>query len=205
MSKRKRATIITLCLLCAAFVVWLDHGPLRQTWQTYPGTQSQLATDDFAKYHGKTFTVTKVIDGDTLDIDVPDGKSDHTRIRLWGIDTPETKNPKTGQMYFGPEAADFAAKLALGRQVTVFLDEGNDTRGYYRRLLAYVKLPNGRFLNEVLLAEGFAYADRRFRHSSYHKHRQLEAVARRNKKGLWKDVTTEQLPEWLRKTEPNLL
>ncbi len=205
MSRRKRATIVALCLLCAAFVIWLDHSPFRQRWQSRPSTQSQAATQDFAKYHGKTFTVIKVVDGDTLDIDVPDGKSDHTRIRLWGIDTPETKNPKTGVMYFGTEAADFTTKLTIGRQVTVFLDEDNDTRGYYGRLLAYVQLPDKRFLNEVLLLEGFAYADRRFRHGLYHKYKQLEAVARREKKGLWQNVTTDQLPEWLRKREPNLL
>ena len=151
-----------------------------------------------------TAVVLKVVDGDTIDIDIPDGKYDRTRIRLWGVDTPETKNPKTGVMYFGPEAADFTTKLVLGKPVIVYLEE-HRTRGYYGRLLAYVQLPDGRFLNEVLLSEGFAYADLRFRHSFYHKYKQLEAVARSQKKGLWLNVTREQLPEWLQRKKPNLL
>ena len=44
------------------------------------------------------------------------------------------------------------------------------------RLLAYIELPDGRFLNEELLSEGFAYADLRFRHSYYQKYQQLEAA-----------------------------
>ncbi|MHC4418265.1 MAG: thermonuclease family protein, partial [Planctomycetota bacterium] len=136
---------------------------------------------------------------DTVDIDVEDGEYEHTRIRLWGVDTPETKHPQTGVMHFGPEAADFTTKLALSKEVTVYLDTENRTRGYYGRLLAYVQLSDSDFLNELLLTEGFAYADLRFDHSLYNKYKQLEAGARSQKKGLWKEVTSDQLPEWRRK------
>jgi micrococcal nuclease len=146
----------------------------------------------------------KIVDGDTLDIDVPDVNHNHTRIRLWGIDSPETKSQNSGVMYFGPEATDFAEKSTLGKQVTIFLEE-HDTRGKYGRLLAYVQLPDGRFLNEVLLSEGFAYADLRFRHGLYQKYKQLESSARRQQKGLWERITREQLPEWLQRMEPELL
>jgi endonuclease YncB( thermonuclease family) len=196
MSKRRHSTIFALCLLLAAAFVWLDHSPIRRSWQAQPKSNEQVKACDFEKYHEKTFTVLKVVDGDTIDIDVPDGKYKHTRIRLWGIDTPETKNPKTGVMYFGPEASEFTRELAFEKQVTIFLDEGNNTRDKYGRLLAYVKLPDDRFLNEVLLSEGFAYADTRFQHSFYHKYKQLEAAARSQKKGLWFKVTPEQMPKW---------
>ena len=88
-----------------------------------PNPGSRARSNDLEKYHAKTFTVVNVVDGDTIDIDAADGKYDHTRVRLWGIDTPETKNPKTGVMYFGPEAAEFTKELALGKPVTVYLDE----------------------------------------------------------------------------------
>ena len=88
--------------------------------------------------------------------------------------------------------------LTLGKKVTVYLEE-HRTRGKYGRLLAYVQLPDRRFLNEVLLIEGFAYADLRFGHSFYNRYKQLEAAARSQKKGLWAGVTPEQLPEWLQK------
>jgi len=108
-------------------------------------------------------------------------------------------------MYFGPQATEFTTKLALGKKVTIYLDEGNRTRGYYGRLLAYVQLSDRRFLNKLLLTEGFAYADLQFRHSFYHKYQQDEESARRQKKGLWQNVTREQLPQWLQTEKPNLL
>jgi micrococcal nuclease len=205
MSKRQRNAIFAVCLLFLALLIWLDHSPIRQKWQRRPTSGEKLKAHDFEKYHGKTFTVVKVVDGDTIDIDIPDGKCRHTRVRLWGIDTPETKHPKRGVMHFGPEAAEFTTKLALGKQVAVYLDKGNRTRGYYGRLLAYIQLPDRRFLNEVLVAEGFAYADLRFRHSFYHKYQDLQTSARRQKKGLWPNVKREQLPEWLQRMKPKLL
>jgi len=196
MSRRRRTGIIVLCLLVAALFIWLDHSPIRRTWQGRP--------NDFEKYHARTFTVVKIVDGDTIDIDIPDGNNNHTRIRLWGVDTPETKNPKLGVMYFGPQAAEFTRTLTLGKPVQVYLDK-NRTRGKYGRLLAYVQLSDRTFLNEVLLTEGFAYADLRFRHNFYNKYPQLEASARSQKKGLWPNVEREQLPEWLQQRKPNLL
>jgi micrococcal nuclease len=204
MSKRRRTGIVVLCMLTIGVFVWLDHSYIRGKWQSQPKSEEQAKAYDFQKYHNKTFTVINVVDGDTIDIDIPDGQYEHTRIRLWGIDTPETKNPNVGVMYFGPEAAEFARKLVLGKPATVYLDEGNKTRGKYGRLLAYVKIPNDGFLNEVLLTEGYAYADVRFRHSLYNKYKQLDASARSLKKGLWKNVTREQLPEWLQRMNPNL-
>ncbi len=204
MSRRRRAGIIVLCLLAVALFVWLDHSPVKHKWQPQPKTEEQAA-NDFQKYHAKTFAVINVVDGDTIDIDIPDAQYEHTRIRLWGIDTPETKKPDLGVMYFGPEAAEFASRLVLKKSITVYLDESNNTRGKYGRLLAYVQLPDGRFLNEVLLTEGYAYADIRFRHSLYNRYKQLDASARSLKKGLWENVTREQLPEWLQRMKPNLL
>jgi endonuclease YncB( thermonuclease family) len=64
--------------------------------------------------------------------------------------------------------------------------------------LAYVELPDGRFLNEVLLAEGCSYADMRFSHSFYNRYKQLQAAAKSGKKGLWQNVTPDQLPQWLK-------
>lgn len=204
MSRRRRSAIFVLCLLIAFVFVWLDHSPIRCRWQAQPKSEEQAKAYDFEKYHKKTFAVAGVVDGDTIDIDIPDGDDDHTRIRLWGIDTPETKHPEFGVMYFGPEATDFTTKLALGKQVTVYLEE-HRTRGYYGRLLAYVQLPDGRFLNEVLLTEGFAYADLRFKHLFYNKYKQLANSARSRKKGLWQNVSREKLPGWLQRKKPKLL
>lgn len=196
MSRHRRSVVFASSILLIAVIVWLDHTAVGLRFQHQPKSEGQLRSRDFEKYHDKTFTVVNVVDGDTLDIDIPDGKYNHTRIRLWGVDTPETKNPETGVMYFGPEAAESTKNLSYGKKVTIYLDENNHTRDKYDRLLAYIKLTDGRFLNEVLLSEGFAYADTRFRHSLYHKYKQLESDARRQKKGLWANVKPEQMPKW---------
>ncbi len=204
MSRRRKAGIVTLCLLLAAIFIWLDHSPLKRRWRQQPKSEEQAKAYDLEKYHKKMFTIVKVVDGDTIDIDIPDVNHNLTRIRLWGVDSPETKSQYSSVMYFGPEAAEFTTESALGRQVTIYLEE-HSTRGKYGRLLAYVQLPDDRFLNEVLVAEGFAYADLRFRHSLYQKYKQLESSARRQQKGLWEKVTRKQLPEWLQRMEPELL
>jgi endonuclease YncB( thermonuclease family) len=199
-----------LCLLLAAVFIWFDHTSTRLRRQRRPKSKDLIKTYDIEKYHAKSFTVVNVVDGDTIDIDIPDGQFNRTRIRLWGVDTPETKDPNLPVQYFGPEATNFTTKLALRKQapegqVTIYLDTTKRTRDKYDRLLAYVQLPDGRFLNEVLLSEGFAYADLRFRHSFYNKYQQLEAAARSLKKGLWEKVTRQQLPEWLKREKPKLL
>jgi micrococcal nuclease len=190
--------------LAATGLFALDRTAVRKVWRSQPQTQSQQTAADLETYNGKQFAVVKVVDGDTLDIDIPD--ANYTRIRLWGIDTPETKDPRLpGPMYFGPEASEFATKLAFGKQVTIFLDNERSTRDKYHRLLAYVQLPDKTFLNEILLSEGFAYADLRFKHSFYNKYKQLESAARSQKKGLWAGVTEGQLPEWLQRERPELV
>jgi len=204
-SRHRRTGIIVLCSLAAALLIWLDHSPIRRRWQARPRSKERAKADDLEEYHAKTFAVVNVIDGDTIDIDIADGEHRSTRIRLLGIDAPEVRSAEYGTMYFGPQAARFTQESALGKAVTVYLDVPNPIRDKYGRLLAYVQLPDRSLLNNVLLSEGLAYADLRFRHSLYHKYQQLQAAARSQKRGLWKQVTREQLPEWLRSERPNLL
>lgn len=196
-SNRLKTTIIALLLLLAVFAAWLDNAKTSRS-NYLPKTDDKQILSDFAKYNRKSFLVVNVVDGDTIDINIPDANYAHTRIRLWGVDTPETKHPERGVMYFGPEASEKTRKLTLGKRVTVYLEK-HRTRGTYGRLLAYVQLPDRSYLNEVLLSEGFAYADTRFRHSFYYKYKQLESAARSAKKGLWENVQTDQMPQWRQK------
>jgi len=204
MSKRRRAGIVAVCLVALAALVWLDRSLSWTSRSSYLPKANQLNNSDLYRYHGKNAHVVRVVDGDTIDIDIPDGKYPHTRIRLWGIDTPET-HTADGPMYFGQQATMYTRKLALDKVVRVFLDHDNKTRDRYGRLLAYVQLPDGTYLNEVLLSEGYAYADLRFRHSLYNKYKRLEAAARAQQKGLWATVRRAQLPQWLQRIRPELL
>jgi len=205
MSRYRRNGIMVLGLLAAGVLIALDHSPISYRRQGRPSSDRQIRARDFQKYHAKTFKVINVVDGDTIDVDIPDGQQERTRIRLWGVDTPETKSEEFGVMYFGPEAAKWTETSALGKEVVLYLDEANRTRDKYGRLLAYVQLPEGDFLNEKLLSQGFAYADLRFDHSFYNKYQQLQASARSLKRGLWEKVSREQLPQWLQREKPNLL
>jgi len=161
---------------------------------------------DFEKYHDKTFPVVKVVDGDTIDVKVPDGKYPHTRIRFWGVDTPETAKQSAAAQHFADQAGEFTSRACLGKEVRLELDE-RQTRGVHGRLLAYVYLPDGRMLNRLLVEKGYAYADPRFDHRLKRRFRRLQKQARKARLGLWKDVTRADLPYYYRKTlklpEPN--
>jgi len=202
-SKKQRRTIIAVIGLLAVCTVWLDRRSTKNLRQTILNKTS-LATDR-GKYHLNIFTVTKVVDGDTLDIDIPDAKYNSTRIRLLGVDTPETKHPGYGRMYFGPEAADFVTALALQKKVTVIIDRLSPTRDRYKRLLAYIKLPDGNILNEEIIKHGFGFADLRFPHSEFKVYKDAMFRAVEQKTGLWKNVKKDQLPNWLQSQRPNLL
>jgi micrococcal nuclease len=165
---------------------------------------SPVAEEDYPRYHDRTFKVVKVLDGDTFDVAAADPKANkpqaYTRIRLWGIDTPEIAHGKTKPaMYFGYEAAEFARKQLIGKEVRLELVRG-DTRGYYGRLLAYAWLPDGSMYNENAIREGFAYADHRYKHPRKQAFIDLEAEARQKLKGLWQGVQSDQLPRWYKKT-----
>jgi endonuclease YncB( thermonuclease family) len=207
MSRRQRSVILLILLLTAVFLIWLDKAYVSEQWLRAGSDPGPISgSNDFGKYHARFFKVVQVFDGDTLAIDEPDGQSQTTRIRLWGIDTPETgKGSDTEKMYYGDEAAVFVKNIIEGRQVTVYLDEKNNSRDKYYRLLAYLVLADGTVLNELLIKEGYAYSDERFKHSFLNKYAQLESIARRNNKGLWENVTRGQLPEWLQRERPKLL
>ena len=169
-------------------------------------TYSRLRTDappaagsDFGRYHNRTFVCTYVVDGDTLDVGVPDGTKAQTRIRLWGVDTPETAKSPGGERYFGPEASAFTKSLVRDEPVRLELVAA-DTRGKYGRLLAYVFVGDV-MLNEALLEQGYAYADRRFAHPRRERFIQLEKRAQKQKVGLWANVTFDKMPEWRQRYE----
>lgn len=142
--------------------------------------------DDVTKYDGRAFDVAHVVDGDTLDLDAPDGQWRRTRVRLWGINTPELGREEEGRPAEpgAEEARQRTRELAMGRRVTLEL-EPSRVRDRWGRLLAFVKLPDGTLLNEQLLIEGLAEADGRWAHRRVERFELLEDTARRKGVGLW--------------------
>ena len=94
-----------------------------------------------------------VVDGDTVDV-VIDGEEE--RVRLIGIDTPESRVENGPPECFGPEASTFTAEL-LPAGTDVRLERDVVGRDDYGRLLAYVyRLDDGVFVNEAIVRQGYA-------------------------------------------------
>lgn len=97
-------------------------------------------------------TVVTVIDGDTVDVTIGGRRE---RVRLIGVDTPETKIPDQAPECFGPEAsAATTAWLPPGTEVVLTRDV--EARDRYGRLLAYVRRADGFDVNLELARQGFA-------------------------------------------------
>ncbi len=172
---KRRGWYVAVTLLVALLLVLADRGGLL----VEPG-------DEMSRYDGQTFRVTRVIDGDTLDLDVADGDQRTTRVRLWGVDTPEKafRNPPRPAEPFAQEATDLTRALAEGQRVRLIL-EPHRLRGNYGRLLAFVELPDGTLLNEALVSAGLARADDRWSHRNIKRFKSLEYEAREAGLGLW--------------------
>lgn len=94
-----------------------------------------------------------VIDGDTVDV-IIDGRNE--RIRLIGIDTPETKKRNSPIECFGPEASAFT-ELLLPVGTPVYIERDIVNRDDYGRILGYVyRADDGIFVNYELMRQGFA-------------------------------------------------
>jgi micrococcal nuclease len=95
----------------------------------------------------------RVIDGDTIDITIAGSEE---RVRLIGIDTPETKKPNTPVQCFGPEASEFTHSL-LPEGTPLHLERDAEARDPYGRLLAYVyRVEDGLFVNMEIMLRGYA-------------------------------------------------
>jgi micrococcal nuclease len=131
----------------------------------------------------KEAKVIKVTDGDTLHV-LLDGVDE--KVRLLGINTPETVDPRTPVQCFGKEASNRMKELAGGKMVKLEFDETQSTRDAYNRLLAYVYLDDGEMLNRKMIAEGYAYEYTYMTPYKYQQEfRQLQVLAKGSNRGLW--------------------
>lgn len=146
------------------------------------------------------FTVVRVVDGDTLL--VFDGENEQY-VRLIGVECPETRRDEKARRnadYLGVsindiiKAGESARRLASsicpeGSKVSLEYDK--KTHDQYGRTLAYVKLQNGRFLNEALIKNGAALTTPQYPHRNMVKYDELERCARDAKSGFWESVWKE--------------
>jgi micrococcal nuclease len=130
----------------------------------------------------KLFIVTEVVDGDTIKV------SELGTLRLIGMDTPETKDPRKPVQCFGVEASNRAKELLSGKNVYLEFDPANriDKHG---RTLAYVYSEDGFFFNAEMIKEGFAHSYTKFPHPKLEEFNGYAKSARENSLGFWSATT----------------
>ena len=144
----------------------------------------RLNTEDNKEAAEGYLPVKKVVDGDTFWID--DGSSKGVKIRLIGVDAPESRKTYQKEIgFFGKEAKIFLGNMLAEKNVKLEFDVGKFDR--YHRTLAYAYLEDGTFINAELVKQGYAmvmtvppnvkFADLFVK---------LQQEARDNERGLWK-------------------
>jgi endonuclease YncB( thermonuclease family) len=119
-----------------------------------------------------------VDDGDTIVV------AGGERVRYLGINTPEVAHKDEPGEPFGDEAKAFNKKLVQGRWINLELAE--QQRDHYGRLLAYVFLADGTFVNGVLVRQGYAHLLRKQPKLRYWERLlALQRQALKEKKGMW--------------------
>jgi micrococcal nuclease len=129
------------------------------------------------------FIVTKVVDGDTIWVD---NNGQRMKIRMIGLDTPETVDPRKPVQCFGREASAQAKTILGGRSVYLETDPSQDTIDRFGRTLAYVWIESGRLFNLDMITDGYAFDytyDLPYRYQQDFK--AAENDARAQERGLW--------------------
>ncbi len=156
-------------------------------------TRDEIRVTSQPKLVGDSYTVTRVVDGDTLAIDYNGVRE---KVRLIGINTPETVDPRKPVECFGKEASNRMKDLVEGKKVYLETDSTQGERDKYGRLLAYIYLEDGQMVNRKMLAEGYAYEYTYLRPYKYQQEfKDFQIFAKNSKVGLWADgvCATSQL------------
>lgn len=147
-------------------------------------------TEEIAMY--EWYPVVKVIDGDTFAVSM-NGKD--VTVRLIGLDTPESVDPRTTVQCFGREASEKARQILSGVSVRIETDPSQGELDKYGRLLAYAFLPSGINVAEYMIIEGYGHE---YTYNLPYKHqaefKAAEDHARAEKRGLWADGTCAETP-----------
>jgi micrococcal nuclease len=121
--------------------------------------------------------VKAVLDGDTIDV------STYGRVRLLGIDAPETSHGLDTAAPFGREARERLAGLLMHRWIRLELE--GTALDIYNRHLAYVVTEDGQFVNAVLVREGLARVSARVPLTRLPELKRAEAEAQAFRRGMW--------------------
>lgn len=171
-------TIIALILLIPGIIAGTVN---KEQILNVLGMQTQATNIEEGMY-----IVTSVVDGDTFKINY---KGKEEKVRLIGVDTPESVHPNSSKnSEYGKIASNYTKDLIERKNIKLEFDVSQTDK--YGRLLAYVYLENGEMLNEKLIKIGYAQVATYAPNVKYaDKFKDLQEEARKNKVGFWeKDI-----------------
>lgn len=149
-------------------------------------TNETLQTQE-AEIEGK-YLVLEVVDGDTYKIKY---NGEEKKVRLIGVDTPESVHPDSSKnSEYGKTASSYVKELIENKYVSLEFDVSQTDK--YGRLLAYIYLEDGEMLNSKLIKEGYAQVTTYAPNVKYvDTFTALQKEARNNKVGFWKEDVFE--------------
>jgi len=100
------------------------------------------------------YLVSSVVDGDTLKVNI---NGTIETLRLIGMDTPETVDPRKPVQCFGKEASNKAKELLIGKKVRIEKDSTQGELDKYGRRLVYIYREDGLFYNKYMIEQGYAH------------------------------------------------
>ena len=142
-----------------------------------PSLSSRLEENTASLRNLEQAMIVKVVDGDTITVNL---NGQNQTIRIIGINTPETVDPRTGVECFGIEASNKAKEYFKSKNYQAWLekDEGQGERDKYQRLLRYVFADDGNVdYGLQMISQGYAYeyTYNTYKYQSSYKNAQLEA------------------------------
>ena len=152
---------------------------------TPPRLSSKITQKTAVMLSDESYPVVRVVDGDTI-VALIHGAEE--KVRLIGLNTPETVDPRKLVECFGKEASDEARKILSGTSVRLETDPSQAVRDKYGRLLAYIFLPDGTNFDKMMIENGYGYEytyDTPYKYQT--EFRSAEKSAKENKRGLWAD------------------
>jgi endonuclease YncB( thermonuclease family) len=128
------------------------------------------------------YAVIQVLDGDTIEVDMNGARE---KVRLIGVDTPETHDPRKQVQCFGRAASEFTKQLINDKPVRLVADPQSSNRDRYQRLLRYVYLPDNTLVQAEIIKQGYGFAYTSFPFDKSEEFRAYQTEARENNHGLW--------------------
>ena len=160
-------------------------GGMVYVFQTQPGTETNSNSEnETARQAEVLYDVISVVDGDTIKINY---NGNTTSVRLIGVNTPETVDPRTTVECFGTEASNYLKEMLEGTKVSLEIDNTQTDRDKYDRLLRYVYL-DGKDVGLDIITNGYGYEyTYDVPYSKQTDYKAAQKTAENNKKGLWAD------------------